>query len=588
MAQVGQAMAQAGGAVPEQSGGAGRNVGNLLDQYVGQRALRQIGLIAGLAAAIAAGIGLYMWANEPVYRALYGEMSDKDASAVMKALQSAGIDYRLDEGTGTIMVPADKLHKARLQLAGKGLPSSDSVGFESLRKDQGFGTSQFIESARFYRALETELARTITSLDPVSAARVHLAIPRQSSFIRSHSQPRASVVVSLRNGGSLSDGQVAAVVNLVAGSVNNLDPKHVSVVDQHGRLLSSADGGEAGAGEVNDKQLEFRRKIEGDYARRIEALLAPIVGRDRVRAQVNADIDFSTAEATEERYDPKGRAVVSEQSSTERRVSDQAEGVPGALSNQPPGAGQVVNGNQANNANTGGGQTQGQNQAQSANRKKSSGVNVSESATRNYQVSRTVRHTRNPMGEIKRLTVAVLLDAKRTTDAEGNPVVKPLPQATIDQVKSLVSDAVGLDERRGDSLNVVSTAFHPQEEVKPVDTPIWEQPWVWQGGKLLLAAVLGLVLILAVVRPLVNGLLGRTVVRREGEPGPAGSQDQIGNESAGTPQLTGPQQVEAERARRELPSAESYQDQVSAARELAQQEPALAANVVKNWLADDD
>ncbi|MBA1146979.1 flagellar M-ring protein FliF [Ectothiorhodospiraceae bacterium WFHF3C12] len=583
MAQAGQAMAQTAGNMPAQgSSGGGSGPAAFFDQYIGQRALRQIGLIAGLAAAIAAGIGLFMWANEPVYRQLYAELGQEDASAVMDALQGAGIDYRLDQSTGAIMVPADAVHRARLQLAGDGLPSGGAVGFESLRQEQGFGTSQFMETARFHRALETELARTVGTLDAVRAARVHLAIPRQSVFVRDRNEPRASVVLNLHAGRNLGDGQVAAIVNMVAGSVTELDPKRVSVVDQSGRLLSANDGEASGAMEGDARQLEFRRRIETDYARRIEALLAPIIGSDRVRAQVNADVDFSSAEATEEIYDPDGRALVSEQSSSERRTAgEQAQGVPGALANQPPEGGQVNVGNANNaeaNANAGDGQGQQQNEP----------VDVSESATRNYEVSRTVRHVRNPMGEIERLTVAVLLDAQRSTNADGEPVVEPLPQETIEQVRALVSDAVGLNQERGDSLNVVSTPFQPAEDMEPVETPVWEQPWVWEVGKLALASVLGLVLILAVVRPLVYGLLGRTTVRREESAGAQGGAEQPGqieDGQGGTPQLTGPQ---ADQARQQMPSAESYQDQVSAAREIAQQEPALAANVVKNWLNNDD
>lgn len=573
-------MAQTAGNMPAQGGaGGGSGASAFFDQYIGQRALRQIGLIAGLAAAIAAGIGLFMWANEPVYRQLYGDLSQKDASAVIEALQSAGIEYRLDQTTGAVMVPADAVHRARLQLAGDGLPSGGAVGFESLREEQGFGTSQFMETARFHRALETELARTIGTLDAVRAARVHLAIPRQSVFVRDRNEPRASVVLNLYNGRNLGDGQVAAIVNMVAGSVTELDPERVSVVDQSGRLLSANDDGEAGALEGDAKQLQFRRRIESDYARRIEALLAPIVGSDRVRAQVNADVDFSSAEATEEVYDPDGRVVVSEQTSAERRTaSERAEGVPGALANQPPEAGQANVGNAAPDA-----------QQDEAAQQQNQPTDVSESATRNYEVSRTVRHIRNPMGDIQRLTVAVLLDAQRTTNADGEPVVEPLPQETIDQVRALVSDAVGLNEERGDSLNVVSTPFQEAEELEPVETPIWEQPWVWEAGKLALASVLGLVLILAVVRPLVYGLLGRTTVRREqnmnGRDGNAEAQAQLEGGQGETPQLTGPQ---AQQARQQMPSAESYQDQVAAAREIAQQEPALAANVVKNWLNDNE
>lgn len=551
MAETSQALTTTGG-LPAQ-----------LTQLFGERALRQIGLLAGLAASVAAGIGLFVWAQEPIYRPLYGRVAEQDAPAIVDALQAAGINYKLDQNSGAILVPARDVHNARLQLASQGLPQSGGMGYELLQRDQGFGTSQFMENARFNRALETELARSIASLQGVESARVHLAIPKQSVFIRERSQPSASVLVNLYAGRSLSEGQVAAVVHMVASSVPELMHERVTVVDQRGRLLTRKDENLLDA---TAQQLDYKQQIEDAYVRRIENLLSPMLGASRVRAQVNARLDFTMEESTQELFDPNASAVRSEQLSEEQALRDRLGGVPGALTNQPPQAGVLAPGEPLNqdDANV---------------------TDFSRNETRNFEISKTIRHNRRPLGTIERLSLAVLVDERLVADEEGNLVRQPLADEELERISQLVQQAVGFDAARGDTINVISAAFEGAEELEPLEVPLLQQPWVLEAGKLLLAAILGLVLILVVVRPLIRGLLGPQEEPEEDEEPeeelplqlPAGEEP---------PQLEGPEEEVLQLPGINGPT--SYEEVLTAARQVVSQEPALAANVVKNWLEQDE
>lgn len=559
MAETGQALTTPASTTPAPSG-----LPAQLAQLFGEQALRQIGLLVGLALAVAAGIGLFMWAQEPVYRPLYGRISDQDATAVADALQAAGIGYKLDEKTGAILVPARDVHQVRLQMAAQGLPQSgEGMGYELLQREQAFGTSQFMESARFNRALETELARSVSSLQGVESARVHLAIPKQSVFIRERSQPSASVLVNLYAGRSLSEGQVAAVVHMVASSVPELMHERVTVVDQRGRLLTRKDENLLDA---TAQQLDYKQQIEDAYVRRIENLLSPMLGASRVRAQVNARLDFTMEESTQELFDPNASAVRSEQLSEEQALRDRLGGVPGALTNQPPQAGVLAPGEPLNqdDANV---------------------TDFSRNETRNFEISKTIRHNRRPLGTIERLSLAVLVDERLVADEEGNLVRQPLADEELERISQLVQQAVGFDAARGDTINVISAAFEGAEELEPLEVPLLQQPWVLEAGKLLLAAILGLVLILVVVRPLIRGLLGPQEEPEEDEEPeeelplqlPAGEEP---------PQLEGPEEEVLQLPGINGPT--SYEEVLTAARQVVSQEPALAANVVKNWLEQDE
>lgn len=554
MANTGQALATTNettiGIIPER-----------LTQLFGERILRQLGLVLGLAAAVAAGVGLFLWAQEPTYRPLYGRISDQDATVVVEALQAADIPYKLDANSGAILVPAGEVHGARLKLAAQGLPQSGGMGYELLQREQGFGTSQFMESARFNRALETELARSISTLQGVESARVHLAIPKQSVFIRERSQPSASVLVNLFPGRSLSEGQVAAVVHMVASSVPELTDERVTLVDQRGRLLTRKDETALGA---TSQQLEYKQALEEAYVRRIEALLAPMMGSGKVRAQVNARLDFTVEENTQELFDPDGSVVRSEQLSEQETQSGIMGGVPGALTNQPPQAGTLEPGEVMPD-------------------QEERPLELNRSNTRNFEISKTIRHSRRPQGMIERLSLAVLVDEKSVVDDEGNLQQQPLSEEELERISALVQQTVGFDAERGDTINVISAPFQGEEKVEPMRTPLLERPWLWSAGKLLLAAVLGLVLILSVIRPLIRGLVA-TPVKAKDETRDEEERLQLAAETAAVAQLPAPS---GERPA-QLTGDMSYEESLTAARQVVSQEPAVAASVVKNWLNDDD
>uniref|UniRef100_UPI0025D49DB3 flagellar basal-body MS-ring/collar protein FliF n=1 Tax=Nevskia sp. TaxID=1929292 RepID=UPI0025D49DB3 len=278
-------------------------------------AVRQLMAIAGIALAIAAGITLFFWAQKPNQAPLYPNLGEKDSAEVADALRAAGIEFKLDGASGSVTVPADKVHEARLRLASQGLPKGSSLGMEMIREEQGFGTSQFIETARYQLALETELSRTIGSLMSVKSSRVHLALPKPSAFARSRDQASASVLLELHPGRQLEAGQVASIVHMVASSVPNLQPSAVTVIDQYGHLLTG-DGNNSEA-DASSEQFSFARRVEADYVRRIEQLLAPMMGAGRVSAQVSADVDFSVTEEAREAYNPNPQAIRSEQTSEE-------------------------------------------------------------------------------------------------------------------------------------------------------------------------------------------------------------------------------------------------------------------------------
>ncbi len=569
MAEATQAMARPGAGNPSQQG----RIGDILTEYVGDGALRQLGLILGLAALIAAGIGLYQWAQEPMYPSLFAGLPPEDAAAVVQSLRAAGIPHRIDDATGAIRVPADVLHDARLALAAEGLPNTGGVGFEGLRKDPGFGTSRFMETARFHRALETELGRTIGNLQAVRSARVHLAIPERSAFLRDQREPSASVTISLFSGRSLTDGQVTAVANMVASAVPELAVANVTVVDQRGRLLTAGDG-ENGAASAT--QLDYQRRVEQAYARSIRDLLVPIVGANRVRAEVNARIDFSRTEQTQELYDPDGAVLRSEQISEQESDSRSlAMGIPAAPSNKPPGPGVLEPAEAIAGDATGEDGVDAEPPAPII-------VDRSASETRNFEVSRTVRHTAGPRGMVERLSVAVLVDEPVTIGANGDTAPDPLSEAELAQISSLVRQAVGFDAARGDTLDVVSAPFQLEPAPAPAAPALWQSPWIMEGGKLLRAALLGLVLILVVLRPLVNGLLGRD--RRAVVRTPAPGNQEASQAALGAPD--GPRQLPGPAG--DAPAfgsrMNSYEDKLQTAREVAGKEPELAANVVKSWL----
>jgi flagellar M-ring protein FliF len=546
-------------------------------------ALKPLVLLIGIAAAVAAGVGIVLWSKEPTYSLLYGNLGQQDAAQIAQALDTNGIPYKL-EGSGTITVPADRVHDARLKMAGQGLPEGDG-GFSVMSKDPGFGVSQFMEGARYQHALETELARTITNLQAVEGARVHLALPRQSAFVRDRRKPSASVFLQMKPGRRLESEQVTAIVNLVASSIPELESQQVTVVDQQGRLLSSPEGTNTEVAE-REKQMEIARELEDRYTQRVQQLLAPLVGSDRIRAQVVADVEMSTTEEAREQYRPESQVVRSEQLAEETsRNGSGPQGVPGALTNQPPQPGTALP--------PGANATPAAANGAPANANGAAGVappdNTSKQQTRNYEIDRTVAYTKLPAGRLKRLTVAVLVDNLRSTGEEGKVIETALTPEQIENMTKLVKDAIGFNEQRGDSVSVVNQSFRGEtkpEDIVPDEIPLWEQPLMRDVAKLLVGLIALLVLVFSVLRPMLRSLLGVPPKEKKGKH-KDGKQAQI---QQVTPMpmaaMAGPAAAIAADGAAAAPL--DYDGQIAAARALVSQDPARVAQLVKTWVGDDE
>jgi flagellar M-ring protein FliF len=531
--------------------------------------LKPLLILIGIAAAVAAGVGVVLWSKEPTYGMLYGNLGQQDAAQIAQALDAAAIPYKLEGDSGTIMVPSERVHDARLKLAGQGLPEGDG-GFAVMSKDPGFGVSQFMEGARYQHALETELARTITNVQQIEGARVHLALPRQSAFIRDRRPPSASVFLKLKPGRRLESEQTTAIQNLVASSIPELEAKQVTIIDQQGRLLSSPEGGDEYA--AREKQMEIARGMEERYTQRIEQLLAPLVGVGRVRAQVVADVELSTTEEAREQYRPDSQIVRSEQLAEENsRGGSGTAGVPGALTNQPPTPGVALPPNVANPA-TPAAPAAANGAPAVASATETSPSNSSKQSTKNYEIDRTVAYTKQPAGRLKRLTVAVLVDNDRSAGEDGKPTDVALTPERVENMTKLVKDAVGFDATRGDSVSVVNVGFKPDvlpEEIKPEEIPIWERPLVRDIAKLVGALIVLLVLVLSVLKPLVRSLL-----------------------ASPRPLLPTTKPIDATVAQPALADAATaaldYDAQIAQVRGLVSQDPARVAQVVKGWVGNDE
>jgi flagellar M-ring protein FliF len=510
---------------------------------------QKIGTLAAIALAIALLVGGLLWAREPAYGVLFANLSEKDGGQIIAALEQQNIPYRVAEGGTAILVPGGQVHDVRLRLASQGLPKGGLVGFEVM-ETQKLGISQFAEQINYQRALEGELARSIQSLAAVKGARVHLAIPKQTAFLRDDQKPTASVLVALHPGRKLDGAQIAGVVHLVSSSVPQLNPANVSLIDQDGNLISGPSDANKVAG-LDPSQIKYIRDIEQEYRQRIEAILAPLVGARNVKAQVTADVDFSETEQVAESYKPNPNpetAIRSQQSSEAGGgATGGAGGVPGALTNQPPvpATAPITTPPAAGAASAGA----------------APGLTFNKNATINYELDKTVRHTRAASGVVKRLAVAVVLNNKR--DAAKNKSV-PLSDAELKQATALAQEAVGFSKQRGDTLNVANLSFAPADlEVIP-DTPVWKDPWliatIKEIAKWLAFALLAWLLWTRAFKPLF-GMLAATAHRVEAE------EEQTVTES-----------------RHAAPRARDYDAKLQQAKDLAKQDPKLVANVIKEWV----
>lgn len=454
---------------------------------------RKLLAVAGLAALVAIVVATLAWSRQPDYRVLFSNLSDKDGGSVIAALSQMNVPYRFASGGAAILVPEDRVHDARLKLASQGLPRGGTVGFELL-ESQRFGVTQFQERLNFQRGLEGELARSIQSLAAVQAARVHLALPVQNGFLREQQKPSASVLLSVYPGRALDRGQVAGIVHLVASSVPELAPKQVSVIDQTGTLLSSE--GDAAANGLDASQLNHVRRLESSFSQRVLDIVEPIVGAGNVRAQVTADVDFTQSESTAEQYRPnqgsEPAAVRSRQVLESSENEAAAQGIPGALSNQPPApATAPVNGEAQPTAPA----TAGRAAASSGRRE----------ATTNYEVDKTVKVIRNATGTIRRLTAAIVVNHRRSVDESGKVTLTPLAPAELENINALVRETIGFVRERGDSINVVNAPFTEIEAPKEQVLPVWQQPeniaLARDLGKQLGLLLLATLVIFALIRP---------------------------------------------------------------------------------------
>ncbi len=524
---------------------------------------RQIGLLAAIAFSLAAAIAVLLWANKTEYARLFSNLEEKEAGEIVEALQKLNIEHQIDPTTGAVLVPAGQVHAVRLKLAGMGLPRESGAGFEILEKQSGFGASQMMEGARYQRALEGEIARSIATIRNVKTARVHLALPKESVFVRHPKKPSASVIVELHAGRGLEPGQVEAIVHLVASSVPQLEPGQVTVVDQRGHLLNAKDNG--GELYLSAKQFDYKKQVEEHLIERIENILSPVVGRDGIRTQVTAEIDFTVTERTQEVYNPDLPALRSEQTSEEQSKGSAVQGVPGALSNQPPPAGIAPE--------TIGAAANGQ-----AGQKSEFPLSTSKSATRNYELDKTISHSRLATGVIRRITAAVVVDYQHVPQGDDAITLQPYSEEELTRFADLVKEAVGYDAARGDRVTVTNAAFRTETGSLQA-VPVWEQDWFWSLVKQAGAALVLLALVLGVLRPAVKGLIGRGESAADGsETAASGAQDGA---------VVEPREVTKESEDEELlmlEAPESHEKRVAFAQRAVDQDPKRVAQVIKNWM----
>lgn len=526
--------------------------------------LRQIGFLFAIAASVAVGVYVVLWSQTPNFSLLYGSLSDQDAAQVIESLQQANIDYHVEQNSGAVMVPSSKVHEARMKLAAEGLPKSANSGFGILSEEQKIGTSQFMEKARYQHALENELAMSIAKVSAVKSARVHLALPKQSAFLRNRKAASGSVLLDLYPGHRLEAGQVAAIANLVAASVPGLDISNVSIIDQYGRLMTHNQSSAELA--MTATQFQYANQVENSYIERIENILIPLLGQDGVKAQVTAELDFTSTELTRESYNPDMPALRSEQLQEDSRSSSGATGgVPGALSNQP-----ALDGNApeiaANNNNV-------------ADDQPATG-STQRRSTRNYELDKTISHTRSATGSLHRLSVAVVIDYKKTVNDKGEITRIEHTPEELAQITNLVKEAIGFNDIRGDRVNVMNAQFSLPDAIEPLpEIPIWQEAWVWDIAKQALGGLFVLFLVFGVLKPAIKKMMNNEVtLHQTALAGPAGAAGQL---AAPGVEETNAQEMKA------LEAAPEFDKSISNVKEMVSTDPKLAAQVVRNWVGEE-
>ena len=547
------------------------------DSFLSLEFGRQVGLMIGLAASVALGVGLALWlVLEKDYTPLYDNLDRVDGAAVISLLESKQIDYRIDRTTGALLVDSSKLHQARMEASAAGMSVDSTVGFELLEQEQPLGTSQFMENARYRRGLEGELGRTIASIGSVKAARVHLAIPKSSVFLRESSKPRASVFLETFQGMTVGEQQVKAIANLVMSSVPELTLGNVTVVDQRGKLLSNFE--QDSLFEGADKQLQYQRSMENSLLDRVNSLLTPILGGEQFRAEVAVDLDFTQSEQTAEIYNPDLPAVRSEQTTTEQTVDGaDAGGVPGALNNQPAPAGQL--------------------EGEGADAAAASATRSRVLETRNFELDRTISHTRQQTGAVRKITVAVAVDdrvpATGAANEEGqNAGSQAWTQEELDRLVVLVQNAVGYDATRGDRVSVVNTPFFRpavEEFVEP-QVPIWEQPLFWTLLKVVGGVLAFFIVVFMVLRPAMTRLTENSRRLKDLEYKHQQALQAVTEVSKGAQATISDDGNVSLSNSGFLPSpgGDQLNSQINMARDLVNNDPERVAQVVQGWSSQDE
>ena len=513
-------------------------------------------LVAGMAAVIAVMVVFWLWSQQPDYRVLFSNYSDKDGGAIVASLEKMNVPYKFSESGTAILVPAAQVHQARLKLASDGLPKGGNIGFELL-ENQKFGVSQFVEQVNFQRALEGELERSIQSIGAVEVARIHLAIPKASVFVRDQQKPTASVLLNLRSGRSLDAQQVSAVVHLVASSVPDLPAANVTVVDQNGNLLSDTSK-KMGANNLDPTQLKYIDDMQQSVIKRVESIITPIVGARNVRAEASVEIDFSSLEQAAETYKPNQKpddVTIRSMQSNESQTSNggAASGVPGALSNQPPAAATAPITTPPGAA--GGASAE------------ATPVNSQKNMTTNYEVDKTVRYVQQAMGGIKRLNVAVVVNNMQVVDKQGKVTYRPLTDAEKQQINDLAMQAMGFNKERGDSLTVVNSSFAGEPaEILP-EVPFWKNAETIEYAKDALRFIVGIVVLFMIYSRAFKPMLRKLTAPSPKLLNAPASDDTIVNLSGEVRNLAAP----------------GYEQNLVAAKQIAKDNPRMVANVVANW-----
>ncbi|MDI1299337.1 flagellar basal-body MS-ring/collar protein FliF [Methylotenera sp.] len=522
-------------------------------------------LVVAAAAVVAVMVVFWLWSQQPDYRVLFSNYTDKDGGAIVAALEKMNVPYKFSDSGTAILVPASQVHQARLKLAADGLPKGGNIGFEIL-ENQKFGVSQFVEQVNFQRALEGELERSIQSIGAVEVARIHLAIPKASVFVRDQQQPTASVLLNLRAGRSLDAQQVGAVVHLVASSVPNLPAANVTVVDQNGNLLSDTSK-KMGANNLDPTQLKYIDDIQQSITKRVESIISPIVGAKNVRAEASAEIDFSSLEQAAETYKPNQKpddAAIRSLQSNESLTSNggAATGVPGALSNQPPA-------NATAPITTPAGAAAGAT-AEAAP------VNNQKNTTTNFEVDKTVRYSQQGMGGIKRLNVAVVVNNMPVVDKKGKVTYRPLTAAEKTQINDLAMQAMGFNKERGDALTVVNSSFAGEPEEIIPEVPMWKNPETIEYGKDALRFIVGIMVLLLIYKRALSPMLRKLTT-------PAPKLLAAPSEEDAVVNLSG-----AEGGQAQIASVASSSSNLAAAKQLAKDNPRMVASVVANWTSGNE